>query len=117
MIRLDRPGDYRTEQGARFEVHLTKARGIYGADVVPFEAQLFTAGQALTWTTRDIEDARLDQLRKLFAEGFNIRDAAEEMGMSKSAVGRLKKRLGAMESDTRISQGTDFYSLEASHEQ
>ena len=28
VIRLDRPKDYRSEQGARFEVHLTKARGI-----------------------------------------------------------------------------------------
>jgi putative DNA primase/helicase len=118
VIRLDRPKDYRSEQGARFEVHLTKARGICGVDAKPFEAQLFTEGQALTWTTRAIEEAELDQLRQLLSEGFSIRDAAVEMGISKSAAGRLKRKLDALEADARISQGTSFYSsLEACHEQ
>lgn len=118
VIRLDRPVDYRSEQGARFEVHLTKARGIYGAEAKPFEAQLFASGSALTWTARDIEDAELDQLRRLLDEGCTIRDAAEEMGRTKSAVGRLKKKLDAMEADGRISQGTSFLSsLEVSNEQ
>lgn len=110
VIRLDRPGDYRSEQGARFEVHLTKARGIYGAEAKPFEAQLFTAGPALTWTARDIEDAELDHLRRLLDEGCTIRDAAEEMGLTKSTVGRLKKKLDVREADGRISPGTTFLS-------
>lgn len=108
VIRLARPSDYHSEQGARFEVHLTKARGICGPDAKSFEAQLFTAGQALAWTTKDIEDAELDQLARLMAEGFTIRDAAEEMGISKSAAGRLKKKLDAGRADIRISQGTTF---------
>lgn len=110
VIRLDRPSDYRSEQGARFEVHLTKARGICGVEAKPFEAQLFNNGQALTWTARDIEDAELDQLRRLLDEGCTIRDAAEEMGRTKSAIGRLKKKLDALDSDARISQGTSFLS-------
>jgi len=118
VIRLDRPKDYRPEQGARFEVHLTKARGICGDDTKPFEAQLFTQGHALTWTTRDIEDAKLDQLRRLLGDGYSIRDAAEEMGISKSAADRLKRKMEALETDARISQGTDFSSpLEVSHEE
>jgi putative DNA primase/helicase len=104
VIRLDRPRDYRAEQGARFEVHLTKARGICGADVKPFEAQLFTEGRALTWTTRDIEDAELEQLRQLLAEGYSIREAAEEMGASKGKIQRLKKKLES--SEGRISSST-----------
>ena len=110
VIRLARPSDYHSEQGARFEVHLTKARGVYGADAKSFEAQLYTAGQALTWTTKDIEDAELDHMARLMAEGCTIRDAAEEMGISKSAAGRLKKKLDARQADARISQGTTFSS-------
>ena len=34
-------------EGARFEVHLTKARGILGDDAKPFEANLITEGNAL----------------------------------------------------------------------
>ncbi len=118
VIRLARPKDYQSEQGARFEVHLTKARGICGAEAKPFEAQLFTEGQALTWTTRNIEDAELEHLARILSEGTTIRDAAEEMGISKSAAGRLKKKLDARKEEGRISQGTTFYSsMEASHEQ
>jgi putative DNA primase/helicase len=40
VIHLKHPADYEPEQGARFEVHLTKARGIAGDDALPFEAQL-----------------------------------------------------------------------------
>jgi putative DNA primase/helicase len=92
-ISLDRPPDYHPDQGARFEVHLTKARGICGEEAKSFEAQLSIANQVLTWTARDIEDAGLERLRDLLAEGYSIRDAAEEMGWSKSKVGRMKKKL------------------------
>ncbi len=40
VICLKRPPDYRAEDGARFEVHLEKARGVIGEDAKPFEAQL-----------------------------------------------------------------------------
>lgn len=30
VVALKRPGDYVTSQGARFEVHFEKARGIFG---------------------------------------------------------------------------------------
>ena len=108
VISLNRPNDYRAEQGARFEVHLTKARGICGAEVKPFEAQLFTSGHALTWTTRDIEDAELEYFRSLRESGSSIREAAEEMGIHKSKAQRLQRRLN--DSEPRISQGTSFSS-------
>jgi len=112
VIRLDRPKDYRSEQGARFEVHLTKARGICGADVKPFEAQLFTDGPALTWITRDIEDAELEQLRQLLAEGYSYRDVAKEMDITLGKVQRLKKKLDA--SIPRISSSTVISNIDFS---
>ena len=106
VIRLDRPRDYHPEQGAVFEVRLTKARGIFGDAAKPFEAQLLDEGDGLTWLTRDIETADLERLGRLLAEGCTIREAAEEMGISKSNAGRLKKKLDS--SGGRISQGTSF---------
>jgi hypothetical protein len=35
IIHLKRPEDYTATVGARFEVHLTKARGIFGQDAEP----------------------------------------------------------------------------------
>ncbi|MBW2470952.1 MAG: hypothetical protein JRE18_02625 [Deltaproteobacteria bacterium] len=43
VINLRQPGDYTPDQGAVFEVHFEKARGIYGDDTKPFEAKR-TAG-------------------------------------------------------------------------
>ncbi len=40
VIKLQRPTNYRPEQGARFAVQFDKARSLYGAAVAPFEAQL-----------------------------------------------------------------------------
>ena len=111
VIRLDRPKDYRSEQGARFEVHLTKARGICGADAKSFEAQLFNNGHALAWITRDIEDAELEQVRQLIAEGYSYRDVAKEMEITLGKVQRLKKKLDT--SEHRISSSTVVSSFHA----
>jgi putative DNA primase/helicase len=36
---LRRPSDYDMTQGARFEVHIEKGRGLFGDHAKPFEAQ------------------------------------------------------------------------------
>ena len=95
VISLRRPREYAMAEGARFEVHLTKARGILGDDAKPFEANLITEGNALHWQVREIEDVELEELKRLLGEGYSIRDCAEEMGKSKGAIQRLKKRLEA----------------------
>ena len=97
VISLRRPADYKADEGARFEVHLTKARGICGADATPFEAMLRPDASGLVWHTRDIEMAKMEQLRKLLAEGCSVRDAAEEMGVPKSTVARWRKLLATQE--------------------
>ena len=40
LVQLKRPADYTPEDGAQFEVHLGKARGVFGAAASPFEAKL-----------------------------------------------------------------------------
>ena len=93
IISLRRPRQYRMAEGARFEVHLTKARNLAGDEAEPFEAHLQSDGDMVYWAVSKLEDVKLEEFRKLQAEGYSIRDAADEMGISKSAVGRLKKKL------------------------
>ena len=90
VIQLRRPNDYQPEQGARFEVHLTKARGIFGADAEPFEATLVDGGR---WNVRPLEDALAAQVRDLAGEGLTLREIAEEVGRSKSTISRLCRKL------------------------
>jgi putative DNA primase/helicase len=94
-ISLRRPSDYRPPQGARFEVHLEKARGIYGDRAKPFEAQFEIRDGAALWTIREIEDVNLARVKALLQDGLSIRDIAKEMDIPKSTIGRLKRQIDA----------------------
>ena len=72
VISLRRPREYAMSEGARFEVHLTKARGIVGEGAKPFEASLVTDGQMLHWQVREIEDVELDELKRLLDSGYTF---------------------------------------------
>lgn len=93
VISLRRPTTCSVAEGARFEVHLTKARGIVGEDAMPFEVHLRSEGNQLIWDVNELVNVQAEQLKQLLAEGFSIRDCADEMGVSKSVVHRLKKKL------------------------
>ncbi len=95
VICLKRPQDYREEEGARFEVHLEKARGVIGEGAKSFEARLEVRDNAAVWTTRDIEDRELELVIELTRAGDTARDIQEETGISKSKVNRLQKRARA----------------------
>ena len=68
------------DQGARFEVHLVKARGIYGDDAKPFEAQLETKDGADHWLVKSLEDANEDRVIEATKEGLSLREIAKELG-------------------------------------
>ena len=88
---LRRPSDYSLAQGARFEVHIEKARGIHGELVLPFEARLETRDGTAAWSMKDVED-RL-RVAALLATGMTVREIAEEIGIGKSVVHRMKQRI------------------------
>jgi putative DNA primase/helicase len=92
---LRRPTDYNPTEGARFEVHLEKARGVLGEHAKPFEAKLETRNGEAVWTTRDIEDANQARVRALLDDGLSIRDIADETGIPRSTVHRIKKAVEA----------------------
>ena len=91
-ISLRRPSDYVPTERARFEVHLEKARGVHGEPAKPFEAKLEERGSTTVWTMRDIDDANLARVRALLEDGLSVRDIADETGIPKSTVQRLKRR-------------------------
>jgi len=94
-ISLRRPSDYVPTEGARFEVHFEKARGIHGDRAKPFEAKLEILNGASVWTIREIEDVNLARVKALLDDELSIRDIADETGLSKSTVHRLKKQIEA----------------------
>ena len=85
VVRLRRPINYNASDGAHFEIHYLKSRNFYGDDALPFEARLADG----KWTVSEIVSANGDEaIQKLRDEGMSIRDIAERLGMSKSAVSR-----------------------------
>lgn len=95
VIQLKRPEDYDPEEGARFEVHLTKARGVFGEDALPFEAKLNVVNGQDQWECSTLADLRLEQVAELSRAGCSVRDITEQTGISKSTVSRIQAKLRA----------------------
>jgi putative DNA primase/helicase len=98
-ISLRRPADYSPAEGARFEVHLEKARGVHGDAAKPFEAKLEIRDGAAVWTTRELEDANRARVQALLDDGMTVREIADETGIPKSTVHRIKKAVEAVGGD------------------
>jgi putative DNA primase/helicase len=92
-ISLRRPSDYVATEGARFEVHIEKGRGIHGDQAKPFEAKLEVRDGKALWTMKALEDANLSRVAALLDDGMSIRDIADETGIKKSTVHNLKKKI------------------------
>lgn len=93
VINLRHPGDYSPDQGATFEVHFEKARGIYGEDTKPFEAQLTTRPDGLqAWTVKALEESTAEKVAALLNEGIPQHEIAEILGIAKGTVSKAKKK-------------------------
>ncbi len=97
-IALRRPVDYKPDQGAVFEIHFEKARGIYGDDVKSIEATLSTDNQGrMSWLTRTVEAGTFDRVVHLLNDGLSQKEIADELGVHKSNVSRHAKNAMAQE--------------------
>ncbi|OQW61512.1 MAG: hypothetical protein A4S14_17100 [Proteobacteria bacterium SG_bin9] len=96
IVQLKRPSDYLPSDGARFEVHLTKARGLFGDDVEPFEAKLtVTEENEAIWECCEVgeEDSELkEEVMERSKAGKSIRVIASELQVKKGKVERILKR-------------------------
>ena len=96
VLALRRPAQYSPQDGAKFEVHFEKARGLHGEAVAPFEAQLGTDEHGISvWTTRTIEVATFDHVVTLQRDGLSPSEIARELGINKSNVSRAIKKARA----------------------
>jgi hypothetical protein len=100
VIALRRPADYSPEQGARFEVHMEKARALVGDGATPFEAAVepFTTEgdkSAIRWVARHLKPSVFEQAVILFQEGKSVRQVKTLLGISHGEAGRLRLRAAA----------------------
>ena len=84
VMKMSRPQDYTAQEGARFILEYTKARGFAGEEAEPFEAWL-RGGE---WTVRDATSARDEKILALKAEGLTQREIADEVGCGLGTVNR-----------------------------
>ncbi|MBU1039990.1 MAG: bifunctional DNA primase/polymerase [Proteobacteria bacterium] len=94
VINLKRPDDYKADEGARFVVDFTKARGIYGDDAKAFEAALVAGEQGATWAISfpDDGDEAVQKVIALHEAGKSFREIETETGVSKSRAERICKK-------------------------
>jgi putative DNA primase/helicase len=90
VVSLRRPEDYVPAEGARFEVHLEKARSVHGDAANPFEARLEVRDGAATWTLKDLEDTLTERVASLLSDGLTQRKVADELGIGLGTVNRHK---------------------------
>jgi hypothetical protein len=81
ILKLSRPEGYQASEGARFLVEFTKNRGITGAAVTPFTAQLNTDG----WTL-EAEKSEAENIAQKIRDYLHAAAAAEELPTSANAA-------------------------------
>ena len=93
VVQLKRPGDYEAREGARFEVHFTKSRGLVGDAVTPIEVRLAEGPNGVgEWTWQTMEDAQAIMVKKLTGDGMSQREIAKELDIGVGSVNRALKR-------------------------
>ena len=104
VITLKHPSDYDHSQGLRCEVHFEKTRAQLGDAAKSFEVGMQgDPTNGAKWTVRSLEDTNAQRANELFATGASVRDVAEELGISKSAAGRLRQRCQGNTAPTELS--------------
>ncbi len=94
VLKLERPVDYTEDQGARFNVRLTKARGVYGEQAEPFEAQLKDGRFEISEVQKLLseKEQRAQEIWNMRASGMTQQDIARELGIAQSTVSKLGKK-------------------------
>jgi KaiC/GvpD/RAD55 family RecA-like ATPase len=93
VMAMRRPADYAPRQGARFEIHFDKARGLHGNAVDPIEARLETDASGVAhWSWHPAQEALLQRAAALLNDGLNASRMAVQLGISRGHGYRLRDR-------------------------
>jgi putative DNA primase/helicase len=112
VIALRRPPGYRPADGARFEVHIEKARRVWGEVLDPFVAQLVgevDAPETTHWKVEPVtagprapdEPERRALFQQRLAEGQRVEEIAKELNLSRATAFRWAKRAGETEEESQ----------------
>lgn len=97
IVSMQRPSDYTPQQGARFELHFEKARGLHGDAVEPIDVRLETdriGGQRWHW--QPLEQSEFDRAVRLLREGLPPLTVMRELGLSRARIYRMRDKARAM---------------------
>ncbi|GEM_PF-338519 len=90
VIMLKHLDDYKSEQGACFEIKFDKARHFSGEDASSFQVQLKeTAGRWCWEISNDPEEERIRKVATMKASGYTIQAIVDQMKITKSQVETL----------------------------
>jgi putative DNA primase/helicase len=91
-ILLSAPPRRDENEGAKFTLTFSKCRGLYGPDIHPLVLSLGENEQGeLAWTWSEVQLENKKKIIKLLDEGVSQRDVAEELGLTKGYVSRIRK--------------------------
>jgi len=88
VLALRRPADWQARDGARFEIHVEKARSLHGANLEPIAAQL--RGERWQWGA-----ARPETLVRgvaLLEDGMGAEAMGRALGISRASAFRLQRK-------------------------
>lgn len=92
VMALRRPADGSSADGARFEIHFEKTRGLCGAATRPVAARLDDEAGRLVWHWQPVEDPVLERATALVERGADARALREALGVSRAHAYRLRRR-------------------------
>lgn len=90
-IKLTRPSDYRSEDGAKFDVEFTKARGVYGSGAASFSLQLMEHEGRLQWLKGKVSKKKEKQIIAAIGQGKPQSHIAKEFKLSPGRISQIKK--------------------------
>lgn len=92
VIALKRGASYKPKDGARFNIHFEKLRGVFGEKAVEPEVRYSVEDGVAKWTILgEADDPLVAEAVRRHKSGDTVRKIAEDMGVSRSKVGRWIK--------------------------
>jgi len=93
VIRLACPEQYSPTEGAVFEIHFEKARGLLGEATKPFKAKLSQNEQGQQqWLTEDLEPDMSTKIAQRINAGYKQSEIVQEFNLHKSSISRYVNR-------------------------
>ena len=92
VIKLDRPVDYKNEEGLKIQFSYEKCRSFFGKDASTIGLEYKLVDGIAKWKAFDIVDEKLRDIVELLKKGINQSQIAEQLNISQGEVSKRIKR-------------------------